>query len=475
MARHTIAIPKEPCALDPKAWGEEVDLPEAPGFEECGEYAVVRVCGELFKSHPFARTYDGIISDFQKALDSDCPKVCLRVDSPGGDFQGALEAGRQLREMASKAKKPFYAFTDTRALSAAYAIICGAGQIVITPSAFVGSVGVWAPLVDTVAQDKAAGLNIRIMASGSRKIDKNPHVPISEGAEEALQSQVDAMAGQFWSLVARFRGRTPGAISALEGAEFYGEQGIRVGLADKIVNSWGEWVGGILASAPTQPQSKGTGAAMAKAEEEKKEDTMMGRLAKAVEEGPEEDRERAKRALRAWMNDPKKEEGEAKGEARDSDGDNDGDAESKKAKSEADEAEAKAKASAPDALAMVIALQKKITDREEADAKAALLATRPDVHPDVKAFLITLHIDKMKEGLEKMPKSERKFAAAAAAQASATVQGNTQGNLDMPISDAASAAIARMGGGGVQASTFTIGNYDVAAARKHLDAQKAGN
>ena len=67
-----------------------------------------------------------------------CNAIVLDFDSPGGEAARAMETSRFIRQAA--AQKPIVAFVDGMACSAAYALACGAPDVVAAPSATLGSI-----------------------------------------------------------------------------------------------------------------------------------------------------------------------------------------------------------------------------------------------------------------------------------------------------------------------------------------------
>lgn len=422
-------------ALAPRAWGAEFEIVKfgVEGkslFEACGEYAVVDVKGPL-EQHAwfFADSYDSIRARVAAALASDAAAVCLRINSPGGDFAGAIELSRELRTMAQTAKKALVAFTDSSALSAAYALACACSEIVITPSASVGSIGVWAPLVDETAKDAAQGLAILIVASGTRKADRNPHMGITEGAIAGLQAQIDTMAGLFFDHVSQARGMPREGVESLQGAELFGAEAVTLQLASRIVNSWGDFL------------TLNEGRAMAKSFGENKK-AYREALAKTAE-GDDEDAKAARKALAAFEKedaDEKAADDAEKEKAAAKSADDDAaakaaadDDKEKEAKAAADEKEAKAAASAgrvaassPATMAMAArlqALEAKEARRDEADARAKALAGRPDFSPEVKAFVDSLSLADALKACKNLPRGSVQSPAVA----SAVTPGGTRG------------------------------------------------
>jgi ClpP class serine protease len=409
------APPKGPVAIAPKAWGADFFFFESaaqPIFTLEGPYAVVEVAGPLSQHEGFCfDSYDEIRSRLASALESEAPQVCLRIDSPGGDYTGAIELSRDLRAMAAAAGKRLVAFTDGQALSAGYAIACAAEEIVSTDSAAVGSIGVWAPLVDLTAQDAMFGAKVMIAASGVAKSDRNPHVGITDEAFARLQAQIDEQAALFFDLVSECRGLPISKIKALDGAELFGQRGIAAGLSDRLVNSWSAF----LTSQGTPMATKAS-----------KYDEAMGALKRAAE-GDDEDAKKAKKALKALeepTEDEKKKDDDDKAAAAA--------AAEAKSKSEADDKEKDEKKKDEEAKAMAhnaVALAKEVATLKAAEAtrvaaeakaaedtqRAALFAQRPDFSEAQKKTLAKMPLADVDDAVKNWPKATALPGSAAAA------------------------------------------------------------
>jgi capsid assembly protease len=425
-------------ARNPKSWDLEFAVATrdagAPGFARIGPFAVVDVCGVLVQhEHWCLQSYDSIQASAREAFASDAPQVLLRVDSPGGDFAGALDLSRWLRATARETGKRLVAHTDSQAASAAYAIACAADELVMSASALVGSIGVWAALASQAELNERMGLRYVILASGARKLDRNPNLPITEGAAAATQDKVDAMARLFFDLVAEQRGLAIANIAALEGDELLGISAVKVGLADRL-ETFDRLVGGAVAVSNARASS--TGAAMAKAEE-KKDDTKDGwdealaTLHKMADGEDEEKAARARRMLAAMYEEGKGKSGEEpEPEKKDAEG------EKKVAKSEGGETEqekkkegeaAKAKASAGSGelalAARVHALEAAAAQRELDTERKELLASRPDFSAEIVATLSKQPLEVVQEAVKtwaKIPGRGRQQALAAPASVTGT-------------------------------------------------------
>lgn len=394
--------PRGAVAMPAKAWGDEFavmlfgeDEPRAP-FREEGSYAVVDVCGPLSqKPGWWSESYPEIRDRVAAALASQCAAVCLKIDSPGGDYGGALELSRDLRSMASASGKKLVAFTDSMALSAGYALACAASEIVTTESGQVGSIGVWAPLVDVTAQDAMYGVKFAFVASGAAKVDRNPHVGITDEAFARLQGQIDAMAANFFALVAQSRpGVSADQARALDGAEFFGSRGQQAGLSDRIVNSWSSFISGVESAMPIKAKTDTYKEALTKAREA---------LQKCAE-GDDEDAKKAKETLAA-LEEPEKEDKTGEPPKPKEEG-----TEEEKKMAEEKEKEA-ARSVSLKLAAEVAALSAKLAARDAADAKAkadaelaAFFATRPDLSEDQRKTLDGLPLERVKAVVATWPR-----------------------------------------------------------------------
>ena len=443
-------------AAPARVWGADFTT-YAPGsrereaYTEVGDYAVVHIEGPLEQHggapsllHAACDTYDAIRARVKAALESNAPALLLKINSPGGDFPGSIELAKEIRGLAAAAGKRVCAFSDSQMLSAAYILACAADHIAITPSAFAGSIGVWSMLVDTTALDKAMGQNIRVIASGERKTDRNPHVPMSDGAVAAMQSQVDVMAGMFFEHVSDSRGLGLEAIEALQGSEVLGSKALSVGLVDAIEDSWDAYI------APKPPQSKGEEVKAMAEDSDKKIDEAIASL-RAVE-GDDEDAKKAKKALRAKA----KKALDEMAAAEDGDGDED---DGKKAESEGEgkekaegyEDKKAAAAVAPvaarerDLVARVHALETQARIAAETAERTQLLSTRPDFSAQVRASLLahSTPVEFVREACAKWPRGSTPAVAATSALTPAATRGETQG--DKVHTDEASEIDRKMG------------------------------
>jgi ClpP class serine protease len=347
-----------------------------------------------------AYSYDLLKKQVKAALESPSQKILLSIDSPGGDVSGLFDTITELKALSQAFNKPIFSYIDGTAVSAGYAL-CLVGQRIFTPSAGVGgSLGVYQILLDATAQDSQLGLKYTLVYSGARKVDTNPHHPKDDQAIAAMQAEVDTVAGLFFQAVVDGRSTyrpdlTVETVRSLQAGMYIGNQLIDLGLADQLATE--DEVIQLLSDPTFQASIQVTPSL---------EVQKMANFADAVAllqsviddpKAPEEDKEKAKAAIRgcseykkAEVPEEKKPEGEASQAAE---GEPPVPAKPKKdGEPDGDEAEGKK------ALRL---LQSEVIDLK----RTQLLASRSDLTPVQVADLQKQPLNVVKYAIENLPRA----------------------------------------------------------------------
>lgn len=147
----------------------------------------------------FGRAFDRV------AADPNVKAIVLDIDSPGGSVDLVPETVAKIRA-AKRADRPIVAVANTLAASAAYWIAIAADELVVSPSAEVGSIGVYMVHQDVsqaLAQD---GVAVTFISAGDRKVEGNPFEPLGDEARGAFAETVAHYYDLFVKDVARGRG-----------------------------------------------------------------------------------------------------------------------------------------------------------------------------------------------------------------------------------------------------------------------------
>ncbi|MCK4517707.1 signal peptide peptidase SppA [Candidatus Babeliales bacterium] len=130
--------------------------------------------------------------------------LVVRLDSPGGLPGSAQAIFQELSKF--KEKKPVVAFIENIGASAAYNIAIASNHIIATPSALVGSIGVWLqvpPNIKYLAEDWK--VKFRNIQSGEFKTSGSPFKDMTASEKKHLQEVSDDSYNQFITDVAKSR------------------------------------------------------------------------------------------------------------------------------------------------------------------------------------------------------------------------------------------------------------------------------
>jgi signal peptide peptidase SppA len=170
---------------------------------------------------------------FRQAMaDESVTGIVIDVDSPGGTISGVPELAAEI--LAARGKKPIVAHANALMASAAYYIGSAADEVVATPSAMVGSIGVIMAHVDTSRAEEAEGIKRTVIHAGKFKAEG--HGPLSEEAKEALQARVDEAYALMTKDIAKARGITPAAVRSGygEGRVLSAAEAKKAGMVDRV-------------------------------------------------------------------------------------------------------------------------------------------------------------------------------------------------------------------------------------------------
>jgi len=204
--------------------------------------AIVPILGPLCRYASWIQEVCGMTSyqlaamDLQAVLDDpSVAAVMVHLDTPGGEVNGCAELAELI--YAARGRKRIVAMVSDGAASAGYWIAAACDEIVVSPAAYVGSIGVGFEIVDYGDMEREAGIKrFRIVSSQSPNKVPNPE---DEAGRVVLQREADQFAGAFLEAVARYRGCTVADVIARgdAGAVFIGRHAVSQQLADRVSTS----------------------------------------------------------------------------------------------------------------------------------------------------------------------------------------------------------------------------------------------
>ncbi len=211
---------------------------EAFGGE--GDTAVVHISGILAKGvSEMEAELLGMqdIDDISTALDKigndpSVKNVLVSYSSPGGETCGIAELGRKIKALNSTV--PVYTWTETNMASAAAWLGVHGRMVGMTPTSQVGSCGVYMIILDASEKYKEEGINPQVISSGEWKMLGHDFKPLTKEEKEYLQTDVNKQHEAFKAVV---RANRPNIKDeALEGLSYEGEDALRLGWVDTVVD-----------------------------------------------------------------------------------------------------------------------------------------------------------------------------------------------------------------------------------------------
>lgn len=176
----------------------------------------------------FGKQFDELVND------PEIGAIVLDVDSPGGQVNGIEELGQKIFD--ARGTKPVVAVANHLMASAAYWIGTAADQVMVSPSAEVGSIGVVAMHQDVSAALAERGIKVTFIQEGKYKTAGNSYEPLGEEARAVIQNRVSEYYDSFVNAVARNRGVDADAVRNGFGEGFVvgAQQAVDLGMADQI-------------------------------------------------------------------------------------------------------------------------------------------------------------------------------------------------------------------------------------------------
>ena len=209
------------------------------------DVAIIHVRGSL-EHHitPGTDSYEGILDKIDDAMggkDSDEPRdppsaVIMCIDSRGGVVAGLNSTIAAIRQLRKDRGVPLVAYVNEMATSAAYALGCACDEIIGPKSCVTGSIGTISTMISVAEQDKAMGVDVRLITSGTRKADGHPHAPITDGAVAAERDRVNKLSADFFEIASAARGIPVKKLSAMQAAIFLGPDAKARGLLDSVLS-----------------------------------------------------------------------------------------------------------------------------------------------------------------------------------------------------------------------------------------------
>ncbi|MDM9626295.1 S49 family peptidase [Rhizobium sp. S152] len=183
----------------------------------------------------YATGYVYIMKALERGLaDPDVKGIAFICDSPGGHVAGNFDLVDKIYN--ARGRKPMRGYASENAYSACYSIISAVdpGQVHVTRTGGVGSIGVVTMHLDVSQAVGREGLKVTFIHFGKHKVDGNAYEALPAEVKKRIQARIDGLGEIFVSTVARNRGMDAQAVRDTEALTFTAEEAVSNGLADTI-------------------------------------------------------------------------------------------------------------------------------------------------------------------------------------------------------------------------------------------------
>lgn len=215
--------------------GRKIDGTKS-GYMQPNGVAVIPVYGTLMRHLDLMSamcsdgvTTDSLMDDFNFAVGSpDVKAILFDFDSPGGQVNRITEFAAAI--MAARGTKPIVAYASNLCASAAYWLASACDEVVASPTAMLGSIGILAAMP---GRDPAKPKDLVYVSSHS----PNKHTePESDAGKAEIMALLDATCEVFLADVAAGRGVSVDHVLEHygQGGLFIGINGVEAGLADRL-------------------------------------------------------------------------------------------------------------------------------------------------------------------------------------------------------------------------------------------------
>lgn len=237
LAQRLAGLDADPAAIQ-AALVNRKNLPQPTGG---GAVAVIPIYGviaprmNLMSEMSGGTTFETLTAQLNEAMATKAVKtIIFDVDSPGGSVAGATEFAAAVRE--ARTKKPIIAQAQYLMASAAYWPMANATHIYASPSANIGSVGVYGIYEDVTEAMAKLGIKEEVIVAGKYKAEATGVGPLTDAQRGHMQSLIDAAYDTFLGDISKGRGVAKDAVRGGygEGRVLNAKDALAAGMIDGI-------------------------------------------------------------------------------------------------------------------------------------------------------------------------------------------------------------------------------------------------
>jgi len=176
-------------------------------------YGMIAQHGSMFLDWIGGTSTEQFAGAFAEAMaDQKVKAIVIDANTPGGQVSGTPELADKIYR--ARGEKPIISVASSLAASAGYYIASAADKMYVTPSGYVGSVGVLSIHEDYSKMLENDGVKVTITRMPKYKAEGNPYEPASEEFLASEASDIGRIYEMFVGDVAKYRGKTSPQVKA---------------------------------------------------------------------------------------------------------------------------------------------------------------------------------------------------------------------------------------------------------------------
>jgi ClpP class serine protease len=204
--------------------------------------AVIPISGALTYETTFMgalcgmTSYQGLISDVEKAAKAGIKTFVFDADSGGGQAYAMMDTANRIRKRVDDVGGRIITYVDGTCASACFGLAAISDEIIAHPDSRTGSVGVVVKLVNDSKAQIEKGFKTSYITSAKSKVPFDAEGDFKEDFLADIQSQVDELHTEFASHVAGYRDMSLEDVNKTEAKVYSSKKALETGFIDKIMD-----------------------------------------------------------------------------------------------------------------------------------------------------------------------------------------------------------------------------------------------
>ena len=209
----------------------------SPTYFEDAKLGIVEISGGILDAYPYpwVTTHQAIREEVAQLISEGAKTILLEQDSGGGMAHMTFESANYIRNLADDNGVKIISYVAGNSQSASYAYSAVAHEVIASPSAEVGSVGVRVKLMNASKMYKNMGIEELYITAGEGKVPVDENGEFTQAFKDEMKASVVATYQDFKGHVGMWRGMEDSQVEALGAKTYSAKAALENGLIDKIM------------------------------------------------------------------------------------------------------------------------------------------------------------------------------------------------------------------------------------------------